>query len=399
MFKVFIDDISSIKNDSEFWAIFNTLPEYRKNKINSLKFRDDKCLSLLVGKLFKEGLKTLGYENYDEKVALEESGKPYIPGNPIYFSMSHSGTKAMVVISDSEVGCDIQLKKSEDTSLADRFFTETECNEINSSDNHSLTFYKMWTLKESFMKLTGKGLSLGLKNVHVDGCKINDEKYSSYTFVAGDYVASYILTKKKANLIFDCDGTLLDSYESISDRIVEVFKKFNIKCDAIEARKLATSVGVPYAIETICKRNNIDPEKGFETYKEIEEKLDLITLFDGCIDILNNKNFNCFVYTHRGLSSIKLFEKLGIDKFLIENVNSSYKLKPKPDAEGVNYIVEKYGLNKEETYYVGDRVIDIECGNNAGVKTIFFNSNSLDIDTSKATFIVNNLKDILKLPF
>lgn len=196
MTKVFIDDISSIKNKEDFSEILETLPSLRKNKVLSHKFDSDRLLSLLAGKLLHDGLKEFGLENYDQKVVLEENGKPYIPGNPVYFSISHSGTKAMVVISDSEVGCDIQIIKSEDTSLATRFFTESECREILNSDNESLTFYKMWTLKESFMKLTGKGLSLGLKNIHVDNCKINDNNYASYFADVGEkYVACYVLKK------------------------------------------------------------------------------------------------------------------------------------------------------------------------------------------------------------
>lgn len=196
MIKIFIDDISTIKTDDEFNEIFLLLPNFRQNKINSYKFDQDRKLSLVAGKLLHEALIDLKYGNLEEKIVEDENGKPYIPGNPIYFSISHSGTKAMVAISDKEVGCDIQIIKNNDISLADRFFTDSECDEISKSDNPTLTFYKMWTIKESYMKLTGKGLSLGLKNIRTDGCKLNNRKYKTY-FVETleNYIACYVAKK------------------------------------------------------------------------------------------------------------------------------------------------------------------------------------------------------------
>ena len=399
MIRIFVDDISSIKSSEEFDKILLTLPEYRKKKIFSLKFDQDKQLSLLAGKLLQKGLVELGFENFDQKIVEDENGKPYIPGNPVYFSISHSGTKAMVVISDVEVGCDIQIVKNKEVSIADKFFTENECKEIKNSENPETTFYKMWTLKESFMKLTGKGLSYGLKNINVENCKLNIDGYTSYFWDVGEnYVASYILKGNKINLIFDCDGTLIDSYAAITDNIAKAFEACGVFYDRENIRKLCIYHNVDYCLQFIASEKNVDYNKAFEEFERIPENTDLIAIFDGCKELLSNPNFNCFVYTHRGLSCLKIFSKLGIKNMFTEIVNSSYGFKFKPNPEGVEYLVNKYGLDKNNTYYVGDRIIDIECGNNAGVRTIFFNSSGLDIDYSKADFVVFKLNSISKLP-
>ena len=75
----------------------------------------------------------------------------------------------------------------------------------------------------------------------------------------------------------------------------------------------------------------------------------------------------------------------------------SFGFKAKPDSQGVDYLVQKYGLDKAKTYYVGDRIIDIQCGLNAGVGTIFYNSSGLDIDSSEADFVVSDLAEIIGL--
>ena len=188
---IYLEDISIIDSEHKFNAYFEKLPKYRQDKVLAIKNKKDKYLSLLAGKLLCGGLKVLGFSNYIDQIEVDENGKPYIPGNPIYFSISHSGTKAMVVFSDSIVGCDVQLMKKESLSLADKYFTEEEQKEIKASDNEVEAFYKLWTLKECFMKATGKGLTLPLKTIDT-----KDSEYMTKSYVVDkDYMASYIVKK------------------------------------------------------------------------------------------------------------------------------------------------------------------------------------------------------------
>ena len=189
MIRIYLEDISTIDSKAKFDAYFDKLPKYRQDKINSLKNENDKYLSLLAGRLLCDGLRDLGLFSYIDKVVIDENGKPSIPGTPIYFSISHSGTKAMVVFSDSEVGCDVQVMKEDSISLADRFFTDEEQKEIDSSEEPVKTFFKLWTLKECYMKASGKGLALGLKNINVYN---KDYISKSYT-VDQKYMVSYIV--------------------------------------------------------------------------------------------------------------------------------------------------------------------------------------------------------------
>ena len=188
MIKIYLEDISTIDSEAKFNAYFDKLPKFRQEKILALKNKKDKYLSLLAGRLLCDGLRDLGLYNYINKIVIDENGKPYIPDNPIYFSISHSGTKAMVVFSGNEVGCDIQIMKKDSVSLAERYFTEEEQNEIKNSDDPVKTFFKLWTLKECYMKSSGRGLSLGLKNIDV----YNKDYISKSYVVDNDYMVSYI---------------------------------------------------------------------------------------------------------------------------------------------------------------------------------------------------------------
>jgi 4'-phosphopantetheinyl transferase len=99
-------------------------------------------------------------------------GKPYLADYPdLYFNLSHSGRYAVCGISDREIGVDIQEEQTVEDRLAERFFTAGEYEELRKLDNdreRKRLFFRLWTVKESYMKLNGKGLSQGLDSFRID---------------------------------------------------------------------------------------------------------------------------------------------------------------------------------------------------------------------------------------
>ena len=72
--------------------------------------------------------------------------------------------------------------------------------------------------------------------------------------------------------------------------------------------------------------------------------------------------------------------------------------KRKPVPEAILYLVDEHHLDKENTYYVGGRPIDIECADNAHIKSIMFiPSKSPAKPTGKETRVVVDLLDIVDI--
>lgn len=96
---------------------------------------------------------------------LGASGKPYIDNLPVHFNLSHSGRLVACGISDQEIGVDIQEKRSGNhRRLWERFFTEEEKALLKcccSVEEEETLFYRLWTAKEAYGKLTGRGLTGG----------------------------------------------------------------------------------------------------------------------------------------------------------------------------------------------------------------------------------------------
>lgn len=160
--KTYILDTSLLEDSSLFALGMQKVSSFRYSKVEKMKFEDGKRLSLGCGLLLRYALINQG-QDPDLPIALTKYGKPYIQsGSNLQFNLSHSGNRAVCSISNCPVGCDIEMLKSPSLNIAKRFFSSME-NKILAGtadpDEKEKLFFKIWTMKESFVKCTGKGLS------------------------------------------------------------------------------------------------------------------------------------------------------------------------------------------------------------------------------------------------
>ena len=171
-FDLYIAGIDEIPNDD----FTETISEYRLKKAKNYKNEDDRKLSILSSLLLDKALKKHDLSERDMKYTFNAYGKPYFANaEDLHFSISHSGEYAMVVLSDKEIGCDIQQIKDINLSIADRFFTAEERKYVKCTED----FVRIWTLKDSFIQAIGKGLALPLNSFSIKGLD-SDKSYCEY---------------------------------------------------------------------------------------------------------------------------------------------------------------------------------------------------------------------------
>ena len=162
--RIYIADMSVLKDSSAFENLLKRVPDYRQKKAMSFKFPKGQMQSLGVGLLLHKACEDAGIVGADERVAYGENGKPYLVDFPdVHFNLSHSGERVMCVISPFEVGCDVEIIKGDRGRLAERFFKPEESawiKHFETLEKQSEAFYRLWTLKECYMKVTGRGMSL-----------------------------------------------------------------------------------------------------------------------------------------------------------------------------------------------------------------------------------------------
>lgn len=113
------------------------------------------------------------------KISKSINGKPYIDNSNIFYNISHKNKMVGLIISDSEVGLDIEYIDTENIkrkSTLKYFFTEKERESITTNED----LLTLWTKKESYIKLNGGmlrdaiGLDINNTNVIFDTFKLDN---------------------------------------------------------------------------------------------------------------------------------------------------------------------------------------------------------------------------------
>ncbi len=155
-----------LENPERFLEGYRELSAGRQRKIDQIRPGQEKRLSLAAGLLLDRGLRGYGLREREILTRTGAHGKPYFPDAPeIHFNLSHSGDLAFAVFSDTEVGCDIQQMGRLNSKLAERFYCPGELSWMMADERkigQKIRFYRLWALKESFIKATGLGLQLPL---------------------------------------------------------------------------------------------------------------------------------------------------------------------------------------------------------------------------------------------
>ena len=152
-----------------FEEVKEGLPSSVLEKVNSFKYPDDQQRSLIADLMVRV------FYHQKLKVALHDieytygtHDKPVLKGwEKEFFNISHSGNHVIVAFSDQNVGVDVEAIKKDRRKIAQRFFTKTEIEDMNAWKEEGAQiryFYQLWTLKESYMKAIGDGMTMSLSS-------------------------------------------------------------------------------------------------------------------------------------------------------------------------------------------------------------------------------------------
>lgn len=132
---------------------------------------------------------------------IRPGGKPALENDAIFFNVSHSRDQLVIAVADTEVGVDIECY---DRTISERLrrhcLTEQELAQTPPDDAHA--FIRIWTAKESYLKLYGSGLRQPMRSF----CVLNDRFASPdlppailQRFERGEYTIC-VATKNKETL-------------------------------------------------------------------------------------------------------------------------------------------------------------------------------------------------------
>jgi len=152
-------DLSSY-SDEAYEADLRQLPPQRYDKAMTYRFLADRKRCVRAYMLLREGLsREYGIQNapvFD----FGSHGKPVLRDFPgLHFSLSHSGNAVLCALDRRPVGADIEMIRRKNLEHLLSVFSDPEQASIALADSPETCFTRLWTRKESYLKLTGKGLT------------------------------------------------------------------------------------------------------------------------------------------------------------------------------------------------------------------------------------------------
>ena len=203
---------------------------------------------------------------------------------------------------------------------------------------------------------------------------------------------------QEAAFIWDLDGTLLDSYEAILAGIEETYRQFSLPYNKKEVRAFILKYSVQDLLEQVAKERGLAVGLLNQVRAQsLAEKNAQVILMPGAHEVLawaNQQGIQQFVYTHKGDDALTILRELGLDVYFTEILTSQSGFARKPNPEATTYLINKYHLKPDRTYYIGDRTLDIEFAQNSGIQSINFLETPVDCN-----YQITSLEDIPSLFF
>jgi len=143
--------------------IIRILPDGFKERVERYKQINDRRRSAISYAMLVYMLKKyFGIKQFD--VGFSEYGKPYLKNAPnVHFNISHSKNACICAVSECEIGADIQNIRTFSQKLAKRVCSEAELVVLEKAEDKAAEFTRIWAMKESYVKMIGRGLAYGLE--------------------------------------------------------------------------------------------------------------------------------------------------------------------------------------------------------------------------------------------
>ena len=203
------------------------------------------------------------------------------------------------------------------------------------------------------------------------------------------------------NLIFDLDGTIINSYPHFVEFFYEVCRRNGVEVPyGRETVYRMLKITVPQAYCRLNCEDKMSYEKFYSDFVELyTENYKKLTGFEQTIDIIRRakkagkKNY---IYTHTGPVVKDILSNLDILDCFEFVLDASYHFPAKPAPDALLFLAEKCDLDPKACLMIGDRPIDALAGMNAGMLGFLWDEDGLYPDI-KVDYHSKDITDVAKI--
>lgn len=175
-------------------------------------------------------------------------------------------------------------------------------------------------------------------------------------------------------VLFDLDGTLLDSIELILSSMRYAFAKHERECPSDD--EWSAGIGIPlFTMFGRYARDDADRKMLIAAYREHQfaNHDRLIRCYDGVVDLvksLHERGHDLAIVTSKNeYLAMRGLVHVGLARYIDTIVGTEASTRHKPDPEPVRVALQRLDCPPNQAIFVGDSVHDMEAGNAAGVPT------------------------------
>jgi HAD superfamily hydrolase (TIGR01549 family) len=230
------------------------------------------------------------------------------------------------------------------------------------------------------------------------------EGYHAVEPFIGTLIINTLKKKNQKLIIFDCDGTILDTFDLIEKTVFKTFEEklpnYNLTLEEAHA------FFGPLIDDSFKKYANNEEEvkELVRCYREINTKImpEYIKAYDGIENVLielKKSGFKIAIVSNKTTDAVVLGLKIcKINQYFDLVIGAEKMANAKPAPDGITQALKL--LNKKDAILIGDTIIDIETGKNASIDTIgvtWCKTTKEEFKRNKATYIINRPDEILKI--
>lgn len=203
-------------------------------------------------------------------------------------------------------------------------------------------------------------------------------------------------------LVFDFDGTLVDTKKDIADSVNRTMEELNLR--TLDHDTLFTYIGkgVNHLMTRSLEGTGYDDlSRAIDAFMRHYEAhlMDQTELFPNCRatlehfahkenTILSNKP-TCFI--------TRILDTLDWRAPFSTIIGGDLMPAKKPDPVGLHHLLEQHGMRPEETLMIGDSLVDIETGKRAGVQTCgvtYGHAGRESLETAQPDWLIDDLSEL-----